>query len=266
MVKNKYIKPIVELAHRQEERSHHVYTGRRRARDFELSRYGTQIRQIQNHSTNYYSIDNIVEALLLANGDSRQAYDILMREDDHGNNYHAAGAATATARLENAPQLPTRPSNVIKPAVFDGTNVITSSPYAQGTNVSNLTEPRPAVFDGTMDLSQSGVVNPQFQQSNVNQYGMMQPGIQQGIQQGIQPMMTQNTAPLPQQPMIQPMLTQNTAPVPQQPMLTQNTAPVPQQPMMTQNTAPQQYMFQQNQQTSQQYPYSQTYMMPNYPQ
>lgn len=117
--------------------------GRRKATNYELSQFGNQIRLIQNISHNqFYSIDLIVEALLLSNNNIEETMSLL-------NKY----IKSKDSNTSQPPQLPKRPNSQIKPAVFDGTNII-SNQYTNNSLNSNHSAPRPAVFDGTVDFTQ----------------------------------------------------------------------------------------------------------------
>lgn len=206
-------------------------TGQRRARNYELSQFATQIRQIQNQSSQFYTIDNIIESLLLSNGDPDLAYNILLNG--------------TSAEDAIPPRLPKRPNNEIKPAIFDGINPI-SSQYSNNQSMSTkANEPRPAIFDGSIDLTQS----------NPYQQGIIQSGIMQQQQQPMvaQPFLSQQSSSqqvLAHQGMIQ---QPTMASASSQPYITQTNAFQPQLLNYPQNTL------------SQQYTYPQNYTMPNYP-
>lgn len=193
-------------------------TGNRKATNYELSQFGNEIRLIQNLTQNhFYSIDLIVEALLLSNTNNTNnnnntidgAMNLLKDYKEQGSN------------TTKPPQLPNRPNKQIKSAVFDGTNIISH----QHSN-SSINSPRPAVFDGTVDLTQQQNAIPQ----------------QTGIYQATLPQQTGTyPSPFPQQTGVYP-------------------SELPQQQSTYQPTVPQQTgVYQQNS------PYPPYYTMANYP-
>lgn len=175
LINRKYIQPML-LNSRKNTIGPARISGRRRAQDYELSKFATQIRQIQNQSSTFFTIDNIVEALLVSRGNIALAYDLLQDFNNNSSSSSSGNSSNIHSRKDNVspPKLPKRPSNEIKPAIFDGTNII-SSQYINNNNNNNnynstsINGPRPAIFDGTVDLTQP----------NVYQQGMVQPAINQ---------------------------------------------------------------------------------------
>lgn len=179
LINRKYIQPML-LNGRNDGTGLRKISGQRKAQDYELGKFATEIRQIQGQSSTFFTIDNIVEALLISRGNIALAYDLL--HDFHNNNNSVNRKNNITP-----PELPKRPSNEIKPAIFDGTNII-SSQYTSNNSNSNSTSvnaPRPAIFDGTVDLTQP----------NVYQQGMVQPAINQVPVMTAQPTVYQQNIP-----------------------------------------------------------------------
>lgn len=177
LINKKYIQPM--LSNDRSNRMGPRISGQRRAQDYELSKFASQIRQIQNQSSTFFTIDNIVEALLVSRGNVALAYDLL--QDFNNNN--------RSNRRDDIipPQLPKRPSNEIKPAIFDGTNIIPSQYTNNSNSYSNTTlnAPRPAIFDGTVD----------FSQPNIYQQGLIQPTMNQVPTVMAQPTVYQQSIP-----------------------------------------------------------------------
>lgn len=154
----------------------------RKARDYELSRYGREIRIMRDRG--YPSVDNNAEALSLSKGDVSRAMGILDRNGSsssiggYGSRLQPppfASAATRTASAsavdtlprsdahdeltadltEPKPNLPRRRATTTgpQPAVFDGTDGGGDILLANLTGAAS--QPKPAIFDGATGMSGS---------------------------------------------------------------------------------------------------------------
>lgn len=186
LINTKYIQPMLSNGKNNRTGSMKI-SGRRRAQGYELSKFATQIRQIQNQSSTFFTIDNIVEALLISRGNVASAYDLLQDFDSYNNNNNNQANRRDNIR---PPELPKRPNNEIKPAIFDGTNII-SSQYTNDSSNNNsstsINAPKPAIFDGTVDLTQP----------NIYQQGIVQPAINQVPAMMAQSIVYQQNIPQP---------------------------------------------------------------------
>lgn len=147
LLKNKYILPVQEQSYSRSSRSYDnnsrsgrnrewpILTGRR-ARNQELQKFASHIREIQNRSTNYYTTDHICEALSITRGNEFDALQILKYNFERNE--------------QGPPSLPERPDQSVKEAVFDGFNTINTTSDISTTNKINA--PKPAIFDGMTDM------------------------------------------------------------------------------------------------------------------
>lgn len=136
--------------------------GTRQARDYEISRYSSELRTLNDMG--YKDIDHNAQALSLAHGNLNRAIDILENYNrkngsNAGSAYNSRNNSTANSRTasrtnlsapEINPPLPKRRATHTgpQPAVFDGTDESLMMPAATGQY------PQPAVFDGTTGVQQ----------------------------------------------------------------------------------------------------------------
>lgn len=170
IIKRKYIDPLMEInRNKRNADKRYPMLCNRRARDYELSKYASHIREIQSYDRRFDNRDNIVEALSIARGNIENAIDILRYNnefgasrhyDDHGdyggsrNNSVSNNNRNSNPRYGVAPSLPQRPKNSgPKEAVFDGSNIRSEPKPAifDGSNI--ISEPKSAIFDGSNIIS-----------------------------------------------------------------------------------------------------------------
>ncbi|CCK69963.1 uncharacterized protein KNAG_0D02130 [Huiozyma naganishii CBS 8797] len=173
LVKRKYMDPMVRENDSSGERMYSstiypVLTGRM-AKDYELSKFSSHIKQIQNKSSTFYSVDNIVEALSLTHGNIFEAMKILRYNKDRD---HRSDQPHNHDNDLPPPKLPKRPDNSLRPAVFDG--------FSGGNTTGNASlppQPKPAIFDGlnlaptAMEYNNTGYTNPTQGLSQNNTFG-----------------------------------------------------------------------------------------------
>lgn len=208
LLKNKYIIPVQQQSRSNNVRSHSnnspgshrewpILTGRR-ARDQELRKFAHHIREIQSRSTNFYTTDNICEALSITRGNEFEALQILRYNFQRNQPEEEA----------KPPSLPARPDQSLKNAVFDGFNTINNPTSFSNNSNNNTNGPKPAIFDGMNDMTANNNMNIQFGQQQQQQQQQINPF-------QMQPPLQQNYTAMPQIPQQQ--ATQNQL----QPQLTQ---------------------------------------------